>query len=99
MTRIDYRSEPVQAGDSFVLCTDGLWEPLALPEIAEIVQNTTAAAACQELVALALDRGTDDNLSVQVIKVVELASDSQELSTRKNGFFRRTFNLIVNALA
>jgi len=99
MTRIDFRSEPVQAGDSFVLCTDGLWEPLAMHEIAEVVQNATAAAACQHLVALALDRGTDDNLSVQVIKVVELAGDAMDISTRKNGFFRRTFNLIGNALA
>jgi PPM family protein phosphatase len=99
MTRIDYRSEPVQAGDSFVLCTDGLWEPLALHEIAEIVQSATAAAACQRLVALALDRGADDNLSVQVVKVVELAGDALELSTRKNGFFRRTFNLIGSALS
>jgi serine/threonine protein phosphatase PrpC len=99
MTRIDYRSEPVRAGDSFVLCTDGLWEPLAMNEIAEVVQSATAAAACQRLVALALDRGSDDNLSVQVIKVVELAGDALETSTRKNGFFRRTFNLIGNALS
>lgn len=99
LTRIDYCSAPVLAGDSFVLCSDGLWEPLALHEIAEVVQSATAAAACQRLIALALDRGTADNLSVQVIKVVELADDSLELSTRENGFFRRTFNLIGNALS
>jgi protein phosphatase len=99
MTRIDFRSEPLQAGDSFVLCTDGLWEPLAMHEIAEAVQNATAAAACQRLVALALERGTDDNLSVQVVKVVELAGDSLEVSTHKNGFFRRAFNLIGSALS
>lgn len=78
MTRIDFRGESIQAGDSFVLCTDGLWEPLVMQEIAEIVQNTTAAVACQHLVALALNRGTVDNLLVQVVKVVELAGDSLE---------------------
>jgi PPM family protein phosphatase len=97
MTQIDFRTEPVQAGDSFVLCTDGLWEPLSAAEIAEVVQGAAAADACQRLVELALDRGTDDNLSVQVVKVVELAGESLELSVRKNGFFRRRFNLLGTA--
>jgi len=98
MTQIDFRAEPIQAGDSFVLCTDGLWEPLAPAEIAEVVEGASAADACQRLIALALDRGTDDNLSVQVVKVVELAGDSLETTTRKNGFLRRTLSLIGGAL-
>jgi serine/threonine protein phosphatase PrpC len=81
-----------------VLCTDGLWEPLATGEIAEVVQGAAAAEACRHLVALALGRGADDNLSVQVVKVVELADDSQDPSIRKNGFLRRTLNLLGNAL-
>lgn len=98
MTQIDFRSEPLQAGDGFVLCTDGLWEPLAPAEVAAALQADSAAEACQQLVALALERGTDDNLSVQVIKVVELPGNQPDQSARKNGFFRRTLNLIGSAL-
>jgi hypothetical protein len=67
-------------------------------EIAQVIQNATAAVACQRLVELALERGADDNLSVQVVKVVELAGASLQLSARKNGFFRRTLGLIGNML-
>lgn len=98
MTQIDFRSEVIQAGDSFVLCTDGLWEPLSTNEIAEVVLGAAATEACRQLVALALERGTDDNLSVQVIKVVELSDDDLATAVRKNGFFRRTLNLIGGAL-
>jgi protein phosphatase len=94
MTQIDFRTEPIQAGDSFVLCTDGLWELLSASEIAHEVAQSSATEACQHLVALALERGTEDNLSVQVVKVIELAGDSHNDPQRKNGFFRRTLNLI-----
>jgi len=94
LTQADFRTETVQADDSFVLCSDGLWEPLAAAEIAAIVRGGAAAAACQQLVAKALERETTDNLSVQVIKVVELGDESSESSRRKNGFLQRTFSLL-----
>jgi serine/threonine protein phosphatase PrpC len=52
--------------DSYLLlCTDGLWSQLDEEEMAGIVQGAPAAgAACARLVALARERGGDDNISV-----------------------------------
>jgi len=94
MTQIDYRTEPVQAGDRFVLCTDGLWDALLTDEIAEVVRSAAPADACRRMIAQAIDRGADDNLSVQVVNVVELVGEPVEASVRKNGFFKRRFNLL-----
>ncbi|GAC1386320.1 MAG: Stp1/IreP family PP2C-type Ser/Thr phosphatase [Herpetosiphon sp.] len=69
MLQPDVRLEPLQADDVFVLCTDGLWEPVGADEISTIVQETSAAAACRNLVELALQRDTCDNVSVQIVRV------------------------------
>ena len=41
-------------------------------EIADIVSRFSPAQACRQLVALAEQRGTDDNLSVQVVQINEV---------------------------
>ena len=69
------RIEPLEPGDTFVLCTDGLWEPLEDKEIAEIVRAEAPAEACQRLVALALERQSTDNLSVQIVQVTEISKE------------------------
>jgi serine/threonine-protein kinase len=55
-----------------VLCSDGLYAYVADSEIADIVSRLSPAQACRQLVALAEQRGTDDNLSVQVLLVNEV---------------------------
>ena len=42
---------------------------IALEELSKIVIHNSPDDACQELVALAEKRGTDDNLSVQIIHI------------------------------
>jgi serine/threonine protein phosphatase PrpC len=59
----------VEQGDTFVLCTDGLWGLVTDPEILRNVQGQPAAAACQSLVAMALQRGGPDNITVQLLRV------------------------------
>ncbi|HJZ47319.1 MAG TPA: protein phosphatase 2C domain-containing protein [Roseiflexaceae bacterium] len=97
MTQIDFHTEAVQLGDCFVLCTDGLWESLAPAEIVEATLGVTATESCRRLVELALERATTDNLSVQVINVVELNDNRPDPSQRKNGFLQRTFGLFGNS--
>jgi serine/threonine protein phosphatase PrpC len=70
LLQIEYRSIEVEIGDIFVLCTDGLWEPVEEQEIVDIVTNHPPEAACRQLVELAIERGTCDNLSLQVARVV-----------------------------
>ena len=70
------RIEMLEPGDTFVLCTDGLWEPLEDAEIAKIVRTHAPAEACRTLVTLALERQTTDNLSVQIVRVTEINKEN-----------------------
>lgn len=67
--RVDVESTTVFKGDRVVLCSDGLYAFVADSEIADIVSRYSPAQACRQLVALAEQRGTNDNLSVQVIQI------------------------------
>ncbi len=70
--RYDFKSIPVQLHDRFVLCTDGLYCFVDDGEISEGVERLHMREICPYLVALAERRGTDDNLSVQVMEVEKL---------------------------
>lgn len=72
MIRVDVESATVAKGDRVVLCSDGLYTHVADREIADIVSRLSPAQACRQLVALAESRGTDDNLSVQVVQVNDI---------------------------
>lgn len=56
--------------DTLVLCTDGLWSLVGEQEIAHVVRSHAPAAACQEMVAMALERGGPDNVTVLVLRLV-----------------------------
>jgi serine/threonine protein phosphatase PrpC len=61
-------SEP---GDSFIICSDGLWEMVRDGKISEIVgQSPTAQAACDRLVEEANQNGGADNVTVVAVKVI-----------------------------
>jgi protein phosphatase len=60
----------VAQGDVLVACTDGLHGVLADEEIGKLVHGRSAADACRALVDAANARGTGDNLSAAVIRVV-----------------------------
>jgi len=63
---------PVQPGDRFLLCTDGLTGVVADEKVAEFVAAQTDMQACAEgLGQLALDSGSRDNVSCVMIEVVE----------------------------
>jgi serine/threonine protein phosphatase PrpC len=70
--RVDVENCTVFKGDRIVLCSDGLYAHVADGEIAEIVSRLSPAQACRQLVALAETRGTDDNLSIQVLQISEI---------------------------
>jgi protein phosphatase len=69
----EVRSEPIelQAGDTFVLCTDGLTGLVRDEEIFEIVCHTTPQRACDTLIELANERGGHDNITVEVVSIDE----------------------------
>ncbi|EXI83716.1 MAG: Serine/threonine phosphatase stp [Candidatus Accumulibacter sp. BA-94] len=60
---------PPVIGDSFVLCSDGLWESVDAAEIGRVVARLDAAAACRRLIELALARDGSDNVSLAIISI------------------------------
>ena len=58
---------PIQAGDTFVICSDGLSGPLRDEEIGVIAGTLAPQEACQALVDLANLRGGTDNITVIVM--------------------------------
>jgi PPM family protein phosphatase len=72
---VDLVSRDTEAGDTFVLCSDGLWDVVLGPEITEVVGAVgtpavpTVTEVADGLVELALARKTPDNVTVLVVRV------------------------------
>jgi PPM family protein phosphatase len=65
---------PLLAGDTLLLMTDGLTDLVSDPEVLDVVQQRIAngpAFVCRELVALSNERGGHDNITIQVLHVIE----------------------------
>ncbi len=63
---------PVQAGDRFLLCTDGLTGAVPDTQLLTFIQDNPDVQACADgLGQLALDQGSRDNVSCIVIEVTQ----------------------------
>ncbi|MCG6538651.1 bifunctional protein-serine/threonine kinase/phosphatase [Pseudomonas sp. KSR10] len=71
---IDYRAERVELGDTFILATDGVYEFASAQFMSETIARHAADldAAAREIVNEALQRGSDDNLTVQILRIEQL---------------------------
>ena len=85
----DFRVETVDIGDVLVLCTDGLWEPVEESALATVVGSHAAADACQALVTMAIENGTEDNVSLQVVKVLGWEENARLETGTSSGFMQK----------
>ena len=71
---IDYRSLPVEKGDTFVLATDGVYEHVGARFIADTVDRNAhdLDGAARAIGEEAFRQGSRDNLTVQVVRIEEL---------------------------
>jgi serine/threonine protein phosphatase PrpC/aminoglycoside phosphotransferase len=78
---IDYRAVALEAGDLFMLATDGVYEHVSGAEVqAAVAEAPDLDAAAQRLVRRALDNGSPDNLTVQLVRIESLqAREASEL--------------------
>lgn len=73
---VDAAITPLAPGDRFVLCSDGLCGLVEDDEIAACVRESGSLdGAAARLVALANERGGDDNITVLVVRVDALATE------------------------
>jgi protein phosphatase len=62
---------PVQPGDVFLLCTDGLYNALSSEQLALALKSGSAQEICERLVRQAYDQGATDNITTLVVRVLE----------------------------
>lgn len=68
LPELDLNNGELESGDIFVLCSDGLTEHVADEEILQAVGSAAPQAACDALLALTLERGARDNVTVIVVR-------------------------------
>jgi len=68
----DRLTQPLAPGDALLLCSDGLHGVLDDAELARLLAEGNAGAVCRALVAAANERGTPDNLSAAVVRILDV---------------------------
>jgi|HubBroStandDraft_5_1064220.scaffolds.fasta_scaffold98871_2 serine/threonine protein phosphatase PrpC len=89
---IDRLSNRVYRGDALLVCSDGLYNVLDEEEMASLLAEGDAVAACRSLIDTANKRGTLDNVSAAVLRVVagpERSEASASLGGRLRALFTR----------
>lgn len=80
---IDYRTLSLKPGDVFVLTTDGIHEHLSPACMVNLIASNThdLDAAAKQILTTAYDQGSDDNLTVQIVRIDSLPAqqDATEL--------------------
>lgn len=72
---IDYRSESIAQGDVFIIATDGVYEFVNDQQLLSCIsQSDNLNLASQAIIEQAISAGSDDNLSIQIVRVENFAS-------------------------
>jgi PPM family protein phosphatase len=72
---VDVHYIGVEAGDAFLLCSDGLYNMINEGEIVQSLQLSSASKAIDSLITLANKGGGKDNITALVIKIKKSACD------------------------
>jgi protein phosphatase len=75
MPELDLENGEIADGDAFLLCSDGLTEHITDAEILAAVEAGGAQEACDALLALTLERGARDNVTVVIVRCRKGASE------------------------
>jgi protein phosphatase len=76
---VDLQTDDAQAGDLYVLCSDGLSGMIEDDEILGVVkEDADLDTACRRLIALANEHGGEDNITAVIVKI--FGDDTEEIS-------------------
>jgi protein phosphatase len=74
---------PLEPGDAFLLCSDGLSGQVSDEELGAVVSALPLEEACQFLIDLANIRGGPDNITVIIARVARAESDATEVEEER----------------
>jgi serine/threonine protein phosphatase PrpC len=71
---IDYQTVSLKQGDYFLLCTDGVYEYCDTEDVLSTLKahENDLDKAAEELIKRALEKGSDDNLTLQIVRIDQL---------------------------
>ncbi|MCA9489058.1 MAG: serine/threonine-protein phosphatase, partial [Myxococcales bacterium] len=69
---VDLQVRAVRRGDQFLLCSDGLSGPVNADEMADAMMRFGPQDAARHLIALACERGGEDNITTVIARVEEV---------------------------
>lgn len=77
---IDFKSVPVEVGDVYMLATDGVHEYISNIELRNSLRENSQnpEQAARSLTKMALEGGSNDNVTCQVIRVDQLPTQDEE---------------------
>jgi protein phosphatase len=82
---LDYSCSEVLAGDTFVLVSDGVWEPLGDANLRKLlIAEARPHVAAEKLSLAAIDAGSRDNASAVVVHVDKLAEEDLRDAIARN---------------
>lgn len=91
----------LQKDDLFLLCTDGLYSLVDDDEIERVIAMKPIREAAEELISIAKERGSKDNITIQIIKPGEGVDERkteeiriEEFSEKGTGIFAKIWILI-----
>ncbi|MCK5872741.1 MAG: bifunctional protein-serine/threonine kinase/phosphatase, partial [Methylococcales bacterium] len=83
--QVDYKSFPLEKGDVFLMTTDGLHDFLTDKECKQVLKNgKSLESQAEQLVQLAVDNHSDDNLTCYLVKVEQLPLAKEEEVVRRH---------------
>ncbi len=91
---IDYSEHSLEVGDVFMLSTDGVHEFWDSREVINCIRTSQSLdEAAQQIVQSCYERGSDDNLTLQIVRIDQLPN-----ATEQAGLVDDTLNLPIAAL-
>lgn len=75
--RIDYHTFPIEAGDRFLLTTDGIHGELSRQDIEAIIRDTPECQSCADLLGAASEQGSD-NRSCILLDITSLPDSDKD---------------------
>ena len=93
----DLFSVPVREDDMIIMCSDGIWAMIEDHEFAQLtVGRTDSESICEEIANIALERFSDDNVSIIILYLNRLSDYDPQANKVKKSFIPDLLKKFLN---